>query len=843
MILPILTLVLMTVNLSLPKTLDYISLTQPNLLNLLEEEEASPTRNLKVDDVSGCSCKQTPKKYVSCSGCKNFPSSLNFTQDSLKIQQTLIKQIQRKDTKGLVQLKCLEILENVYLEKIQPGSFSSMKDLVNMSISYNKNLKYLEVGTFEGLINLRELALIKNGFDKVYELTLSLSSIYLPKLQKLNLRENKFLRLKMEDFSPLSESEVEDINFELCQIVFIELETFLPLKKLTTLRLGENMYDDRILADLINITVNKNVNFKKLYLNGVGYRSKLPSRLMSVIAKANITTLSLADNQFEVLDRKTFPHMPNLLELDLSNAQVLDISDDTFKHMPKLKVLLLSGNKIPAIPDGVLLKHLRYLDLSSNSGNIYNTAYFSLSRNKFLNTTKLERLTLSYNNIRILFNSTFTGLSNLKTLSMRNASLLVIKPRAFSPLPELLYLDIQNNPILAQDSLMKPAFEGLNKLEILLLGGCGISFFNTKSNMFESMPSLKYLSLERNYLKVISPALLFPLKNLVYFNLAQNLIPSWHLPIFVKSKIKKFIANQNKIMYLTKAMQIDFAYLEFLDLSKNPFSCDCKLYQSMMFSTNENKSFVALIEENPTFCVYPDEYSNKTLEAYARIARVIDLCPTTSSQTLKYVLICCVLLAVTAFFAIAVYKYRWHIRYWIFLTRMALLRNGITRRPTNETPRNYEYDAFVSYSNEDRNFVTRLVAMLENYDPFLKLCVYERDFKIGTVISENVLESLSKSRKTLLIISNSYVQSQWCCWEAQVAENYRLFFQNEYGELVNDTVVMVKLGPVSKLHMTPMLKYLMKTRIYLQWDSDENKQKVFWDKLRKALAPPLCTEL
>jgi hypothetical protein len=148
------------------------------------------------------------------------------------------------------------------------------------------------------------------------------------------------------------------------------------------------------------------------------------------------------------------------------------------------------------------------------------------------------------------------------------------------------------------------------------------------------------------------------------------------------------------------------------------------------------------------------------------------------------------------------------------------------------------YDAFVSYSSEDRNFVIRLVTMLENYSPFIKLCVYERDFEIGSMISESVLESVAKSRKTLLVISDSYAKSQWCRWESQIAEHHRIFFQNENGEYVDDSLILIKLGPVSESHLTPTLKYLLKTRIYLQWSGEEKKQKVFWEKLRAALAPP-----
>lgn len=190
-----------------------------------------------------------------------------------------------------------------------------------------------------------------------------------------------------------------------------------------------------------------------------------------------------------------------------------------------------------------------------------------------------------------------------------------------------------------------------------------------------------------------------------------------------------------------------------------------------------------------------------------------------------------------------VYIYRWHIKYWIFLTRLYLSRKGKIQPKKKITEfSKYYYDAFISYSTEDRNFVLRLASMLENYEPYLKLCIYERDFQIGALLSESILEGVAKSRKTMLIISDNYAKSQWCRWESHLAEHHRLFFENEVGEYVDDTLILVKLGPVSNHHLTPMLKYLLKTRIYLQWEADEKKQTIFWEKLRSALLPPTKKE-
>jgi hypothetical protein len=180
------------------------------------------------------------------------------------------------------------------------------------------------------------------------------------------------------------------------------------------------------------------------------------------------------------------------------------------------------------------------------------------------------------------------------------------------------------------------------------------------------------------------------------------------------------------------------------------------------------------------------------------------------------------------------FYFRWHVRYWIFLTRQYFGHNHFPGRSKRESSGGYKYDAFVSYSNEDRSFVVRLTAMLEKQPPYLNLCVFERDFNIGDVISETVISSVEASRRTILVLSDAYARSKWCLWEMYIAEHKKIFFKGNASD--PDPLVIIKLGDISDSLMTPTLRYLMKTRIYLEWSPDPRKQKIFWPKLRGALS-------
>lgn len=791
------------------------------------------------DTDSGCSCRETPNKWITCFGseeCVRFPKNAKINVDKMKLRNTKIREIRRGDLNKTAHLTYLEIEANYYLERVQSGSFFGMVNLRNLSISFNPRLDMLEAGSFDGLANLQELMLIKNGFTRLIDVTFALLPKYLPNLSVLKLNENNFAEIHENDFLPMYDSSLSELGLVLCQIEYIHPNSLSPLKHLKTLRLGENIFNSTVITDLIIKSTELFIPLERLNLYSMGFKKNPPHNLMNAIAKSNISVLNLSRNQFELLKNDSFPYMPKIIQLDLRDVLAVNITHDTFKTMPNLKILLLSKNKLFTVPFGVLLPQLNYLDLSLNS-NVFTPSYFTLDKNKFENMSNLWGLNLSRNNIHVLFNYSFVGLSKLKVLGLKQSSIFYIGDGTFAPLKNLIFLDLEKNPFPNTSDFNKQIFYGLDKLKILLLDDCSIK--SLVHDVFFHLKSLQHLSLTRNYIKTLTPQLFYPLTSMIKINLAENILSSWTVRLFSKNKkLEDVSLSHNKITNLTDAMVNDMHNLLKLDLSRNPISCNCILYNTIsnVNTKNNNNKLIDLLNEVMTFCVYPDEYSNVTVVQYYNMTLRNNSCPFMFSLfTLITSSIIVTILSISL--ALLIYKYRWHVRYWVFLTKLMLIRRG-KLSPKQVKNSNYEYDAFVSYSNEDCSFVVRLVAMLEKKEPYLKLCVYERDFQIGTIITESVLESVAKSRKTLLIVSNSYVKSQWCRWEAQVAENHRLFFGNEFGDLVDDSIVIIKLGNVSSANMTPMLKYLMKTRIYLQWDSNKDKQQIFWEKLRKTLAPP-----
>lgn len=183
------------------------------------------------------------------------------------------------------------------------------------------------------------------------------------------------------------------------------------------------------------------------------------------------------------------------------------------------------------------------------------------------------------------------------------------------------------------------------------------------------------------------------------------------------------------------------------------------------------------------------------------------------------------------------------------------------------------YDAFVSYSSADRDLVMEMIEKLEkpsdissssinflkqqsglptvhegrsdqivpdingdlrrshkneemqqNTAGYYTLCVHERDWLPGNLISWNIVNSVQNSRRTILILSKEFIQSIWFQVEFHTA--YYQMLEDKMDRLI--VVVRGELPPKEQLDKD--LVFLLTTKTYLTWG-----EKWFWEKLRYAL--------
>ncbi len=76
---------------------------------------------------------------------------------------------------------------------------------------------------------------------------------------------------------------------------------------------------------------------------------------------------------------------------------------------------------------------------------------------------------------------------------------------------------------------------------------------------------------------------------------------------------------------------------------------------------------------------------------------------------------------------------------------------------------NMEFDVFVSHASEDEEWTLELIDELESLG--FKVLFHKRDFELGVTKIENIMMAVDKSKRTICVLSPSFVASPWCTWE------------------------------------------------------------------------------
>ena len=133
-----------------------------------------------------------------------------------------------------------------------------------------------------------------------------------------------------------------------------------------------------------------------------------------------------------------------------------------------------------------------------------------------------------------------------------------------------------------------------------------------------------------------------------------------------------------------------------------------------------------------------------------------------------------------------------------------------------------EYDIFLSYSSRDRDWVEgTLLKILEDHG--YKVCFDERDFKLGSILVEEITKAVYTSYKVLAVVSPDYLRSRWCV-EMEFLLTYTKIL-NKHGP--TNSLLVIKYKPC---HMPTV----MTRKIYLDYTALENQPsmlKACWNRI------------
>lgn len=136
-----------------------------------------------------------------------------------------------------------------------------------------------------------------------------------------------------------------------------------------------------------------------------------------------------------------------------------------------------------------------------------------------------------------------------------------------------------------------------------------------------------------------------------------------------------------------------------------------------------------------------------------------------------------------------------------------------------------QYDLFISFAHNDSDFVKEnLLPKLENeFDQ--KVCVHHRDWIAGELIQDQILQSVESSRRTVIILTEAFILSEWSYIEFRTAHNMSI---REGRPRV--IVILLNEDIINDPRLSKSLKSYTAVNTYLVWGDPD-----FWKKFKQIL--------
>ncbi|NXC72723.1 TLR22 protein, partial [Anhinga anhinga] len=751
------------------------------------------------------SCDATQLCNCSSMGLDFIPPGLTAKITVLILAHNRIKHIRSQDLQQAVNLRAL-LLQSNKISSIDMDSFHSLRKLELLDLS-NNSLAHLSPVWFGHLVSLQHLHLQGNSYRDLGESSpfsslRNLSSLHLGNPWFSRIRQGNFEGIAVLDklwidggnlsqYEPGSLKSIKKVNHMIINIKSINVFSAIVrdlLHSVTWLEVRDIAFSIPAEVQLLRVMSSsfaKKISFKQTLLTDatvpeiVSILEDMPKLVEVEMTDCRLLGTGRWEVQIQANQSQTL-RVLTIEKLSIEEFYLftdLQVVEGLLSLLTKVTV---ENTKVFLVPCS-LSKHLQsleYLDLSANLLGDQSLEHSACQGG----WPSLQTLNLSQNSLSDL---EMTG----KSLShLRNLTLLDISQNNFGEMPDvcewpknLKYLNLSSTQIPKVTTCIPPT------LEVLDISA------NTLREFGLQLPFLKELYLAKNQLKTLPGAA--PIPNLVAMSVRRNKLNS-----FSREEFESF-----------KKMKL-------LDASDNNFICSCEFLSFIHHQAGIAQVLVG----------WPDKYiCDSPLAVRGAQVGAVHLSLMECHRSLVVVLICALVFLVILVLVVVGYKYHavWYLRMtWAWLQAK--------RKPKRAPPKDICYDAFVSYSENDSDWVENImVRELEQACPPFRLCLHKRDFVPGKWIVDNIIDSIERSHKTLFVLSEHFVQSEWCKYELDFS-HFRLFDEN------NDAAILVLLEPIQSKTIPKRfckLRKIMNTKTYLEWPLDEEQQAMFWFNLKIAL--------
>ncbi|CAM5135489.1 unnamed protein product [Natator depressus] len=717
---------------------------------------------------------------------------------------------------------------NNSLRAVDGGGPQLLRHIRSLDLSYN-NISNVTSFAGAGLQNLSYLLLKGNPLDVFHLLNVSslpprsldYSGLHLGNegvskvCQRLGNHQLKHLLLQSNNIW-----ELRNVSFSLCPPIRTLDLSWNKLKWLDCVDKWQHNPLESLVVEhnLLNrLSTCQNSSFlEALHFISFRYNRILSVKYWAFRYAPNLRILHLNINTISYLHKHALKGLYNLTELRLDNNLLTDLYEASFTNLVRLRTLNLRNNRISILFPCVFrhLSLLRILDLGGN--NIRH-----LTSRSFSGLCSLSKLYLDGNRIKEISSDIFHLVqATLEVLDLTGNKLQYItktqhKSPPFRHLHKLYDLKLQAQQPYGMKIIPAKFFQGLAALRSLYLSENKL--LSISPDAFDDLAQLQYLSLadSSNGMQDLPPGIFKNLSRLQKLNLENMGLHSLTLEVFGNlSNLTSLLLAKNQLQTVNVSVANALGLLRYLDLRKCPLSCTC-----------ENLWFQNWLANKWVQVVYLYNYS---CDSRQQLGYVYSF-----DTHVCFLDVGLYLFSVTApaLLLLMLLPLIYHRAYWRLKYHFYILRSWVNDRWRRQDGEHFQYDAFISYNSADEGWVLeQLVPSLESSQGSFRLCLHHRDFELGKSIVDNIVDSIYNSRKTVCVISRSYLQSEWCSLEIQLA-SYRLF------EELKDVLVMVLLEaiPDRELSAYHRMRKVMLKKTYISWPLEPAAQRLFWTKLRKAL--------
>ena len=322
-----------------------------------------------------------------------------------------------------------------------------------------------------------------------------------------------------------------------------------------------------------------------------------------------LTLVDLSSNELVSVPDRAFASQRRLQELRLGGNKISELTEKTFSGLSRLQSLDLSHNFLERLDNRVFkpLKSMKELNLESNriseveqrafagcsnlvSLNLGDNLLSKVPKDAFSHLTHLAELKLAGNSLRVITDSSFPSLPSLALLSLAGNLIEKIHDRGFTRVASVTRLDLHDNalyqvptPALQAFSSLHSLSLGQNKFTVIQAGALG-GLNKLKKLEIQGCPDLVEVSedalaecLDLETLRISSN------RRLVHLHPSSlGLLPS----------LRSLDLSNNALTNVSPSLAPWMA-LTSLDLSGNPWTCDCDssfLRSAIINSVNQSES-------------------------------------------------------------------------------------------------------------------------------------------------------------------------------------------------------------------------------------------------------------